>query len=413
MKNISILTCLRSLGSATLFTLTLLFSGVVYAQEAIDSTKYDAYKSFIGQILTSNNTGLTPSFSLSVAENPSLSLALPLYPLVGAFKARNPYTHRFTLQEDRARMTRQRFFLFLNGKLSAQEGITALFNDGKWKPDAEAGIAVTFLLNRIVRFYSAETRPFVNIETNPYGLSFIKPIADMPLTDASQILFTWINASVGYKRSSFTLFDTVHHKMPSAQFDSAANGVYAGANFNLYCFPSKFRTPRFTFYMQVGVLYKQRDNNYNNDEVEKIKGTIPSSNVYNGVTINTTKDVNARWITNFKLYHSVNIPAQMIFLIHSLDHKFYFGLGTHYNQKITGDKKSSADLGLSVNLPVVTGKNSDTKANFQLMFNWADVRNNLQGSEVSRKDYRKKNFDISFTASVPILISHKQPADKK
>jgi hypothetical protein len=388
------------------------------AQNAVvDSTRGNAYKTFIGRILGLNGSALAPSFSLNLTPpTPALSGVLPIYPFKGGpFKA---YTPTGDGVYDPYR--RHIFYLGAIATLGANNGYTSISKGTHLQSNWQAGVAMTFLLHRIVKFYTAEVNKILpSGDFNPNHLSYIRPVDKMPISQASHIFFSWLNVNATFGQSNIQLFDTTYNKpFSAAVYPAKQNSFTLSANFNIYWFPDRIRLPRLTMYAQIGINYVSNANNIDSLGLDNV--TLTNYAISGNTIIQHNNTTAAYDSVSFKRGYCFSVPFQYTFLINSVDHSFYIGFGIYNNISIPQKNgmgpdvfklNPSDDIGVTMNLPVTMAGGSNTAANFQLKFILKDISqaNNMQN--IDRTTYRKQSFNVGFTVAVPLLISHKRTPD--
>lgn len=376
-------------------------------KETGDLNRSDAYKVFIARVLSTNNgAALAPSAILTISDKSSLDVSLPIYPWV-APRAKYDYATGVYKTNTNTEANNRVFFL-LTGRISSSDKYTPLVQNAKWKPDAEVGGSLTYLIRRSVKFYKAEI--YKNFSSSRYPeMGYIGEIDTMPIYKASQINYWWLNIRGGYKHMVCGMFDTINRPFADAAFDTVGKGAYLSANLNWYLYPSKMKAHWFTMYWQVGVDYVQ--NAVNLSTLDKIKGTVSRSYQQNGVEIEEVlKDMDARKVYSkkdtLKVGWSVDIPLRANFVFNTMDHEFYIGVGGYFNQKFwKGGTRS--DVGLLMNVPVTQKKGDKSSVvNLQLQVVWEDVNNRYKPEGMKMPDYRKQKFSVGFTVAAPLMPSH-------
>ncbi len=391
--------------------LSLLFLGIqmsLFSQTNSDSVKYSAYKIFIGRILATNNTGLSPSFSLSSTTTPSINMSIPIVPIASGYSS---YSKSLTKSD---RSANNRIFLSAVGNIASANGYSGLVKGGEWLPDFKVGLNGTYIFKRVVNFYTIETTKFPypsqfrNLEAR--NLHYVGPLDQDPITDASQLFFGWISISLGYRQTTNSLFDSIYRKPSKPIYKDTLKGVFFSGNINFYFYPSKSKTNWLSIYLQLGVDYLQRDANIDTAKLDN--GTITSYSSTGNTVITHTKDFSSYDSSNYKHGYSVNVPLRALFLINPVE-QLFFGIGYYANasipQKSAFNLKPSCDMGFTISAPVNTGTGNDSKSviNMSLNFIWKDIGLANDNNGDSRKVYMKNNFNIGFTAAVPLIYGHK------
>lgn len=385
--------------------------GYSQQQPTVSLDRADAYKTFIGRVLSTNNgASLAPSVVLNISDKSSLNIALPLYPAGSQFYKYNKTLGYYEADTKNSKLIDAKDFFFITGKISSTDDYNPLISKGIWKPDAEIGASYTRILFRSIKFYSKEV-VLGDVNPNPYNLAYIKPIDDMPIYAASQINFWWLNIRGVYKHSTYNLWDTINRSFESSVFDTIGKGAVLSANVNWYFYPSKFTAPGLAWYLQAGVDYSQNGNNHS--ELDKVKGLISRTNTVNGVSFQEKiKEFDSRKYysskDSFKLSWSIDVPVRLTFLFNTPDHKFYVGIGYYYNHKVW-EKNSRNDMGFNINMPLQQKKNDkESIVNFQLQFVWEDINNKFKATEKALAEYRKEKFKVGFTVAAPLMFSHRR-----
>lgn len=358
--------------------LTVLFS--LYGQVDTSRTlRKKDYSKFVGQILSTNETSIIPAISIDASENPTLKFAIPPCEI-------------FSGKDTGVIGENRRFFFSINGKISATNNYTFLLSKGKWKPNTDVGVNITYLLNRRKMFYKDEIAPATKT-----------PIEQMKISDASRVFFTWINARAGYNYSKYAFYnaDSLNVSYTDRTFDRKYNSFFFMTSFNAYFYPSRKKLGALTLYGSVGFSVRTNDNNF--DELEKFKITKTESytNGSNGMTEAVVEEGTYRK-GNFIVGTSYSVPLTATALLSDRKRKFYVGV-TLFGKYKNIARIGTWDFGTALNFPIQKANEDGSKPilNLAVELEFKDVANRISG--IGSFDERLR---LGFKIGVP-FISHR------
>lgn len=331
-----------------------------------NNTADSLYLKFIGQLVTINGNSSASSAVLEISEQPNLKLNIPLY-------------QGFNKSSD------SRHAVYIDGKIGAANGYSALIGKGSWKPSTDANISYLLFAPRIIRYYNNE---YPDVE-DQHKIS---------IASASSINYGWFFVKAGISHSELALYND----SASTNFQNRlTNKLATSANFRLgyshYWFPSRNYMKPISLLGTIYAEFKTYDNNYSTltkVDIERKRTFVGANDSLIEATESKLSAAKGKYIAG----NSYNLGGELMCIIAPENSQLVIGLAAGISRKFFNEQSYST-ASFTLNIPVKRrdASSKETTVNIALKAELPDIY-----SEHSKEGELDQRTKVGFTIGLPL-----------